>query len=791
MKKRWAPVLALILMIFMPLRAQCSINVKLEAIDAYVTLPSGFTMVYQSMSDMTISLNGQNAEELKGRLKAEGIECVGENTAGNVQFVIYEPEYDGSNVLDYPEDERKDICEGVEKLYLEGGYDTASASYVQTPYTSLIRVEATIAMRNSTKHLLQYMYGHEGISLLIQAEKKNKAFSAMEAALFDAIAQTVQFGGKLNAYYTVYSDRYTCKESGVTVPVHALWYSESDGVFRPLDDSEGAALYYEWFDLYEAARANGWTGKSREKVLAQAAGMSAMEYSEEMIRAMTADYVDPESALIYEYDFAGTKFMVSDFDIPHGSGRGACPVKLYIRTNENDAMMHCFTFIGSGKDTDKEYIYDVTSMLDGTVFALEGAPDTEAARILRKSKTMPLFDENGLSVVKPQFFQSGLVSVDGRIVADAEWTNIHSASDTLYLLDSEEYDCYVDTQGQVLGGERWDTANLFSEGLANVRKNRKDRYIDEQGNVVFESDAKYAHFCTEGLIDFCGQNGKHGYMDKQGNVVIEPAWDDAFSFREDAARVFSGSVNTLGMAEKGLYGFIDKQGSVISEPQWEVAENFSEGRAVVCKGGLYGCIDKQGNVVVEPKWASMGNYSQGLARVNDGERKGTYMEPVGGKYSFIDLDGELVIDCSAWDYVTDFGDDEYATIFVGALNTWGRPDQGKYGLINTKGEVLLAPEWEKALSVRDGKVIVQKDGKYGMVTVTGKTVLGFEYEELSHEKEGLYCAKKNGKYGYIDSKGKTVIGFTWEEAGPFRFGYASVMLNGSWYVIDKTGKIVL
>ena len=795
MMKRWMIAL-LLLFLLLPVQALGALNVEFSTIDACITMPVSFSLVYQSMKDWAIISGGGNAKELKSQLKEAGIECIGENEAGNIQFVISEPEAAKESFSDFSETVRENTARQTEEMYRNGGYEAVSACFMDTPYTTLMRVAGKIDMVDSTKHLLQYMYADEGVSFLIQAEKKDEAFSQQEAAMFDAVAQTVQFGDRLEVSYDVFLDEYVCKENGAVIPVHAMWYKASGdgepyGILQPYDDKTGVALYYEWIDLYEFYRENGWTVTARENVLAETAGMSAMEYSEQMIRAMTANYTDLDEARIYDYDFGGTKFMVSDFELQSDDGSAACKVKIYMRVNERDAMLHYATFVGGGTDKDQEYIYDVTAMLDGMQFPLSGVPQTEAAKLLRKSLSAPYFDENGMAVVNTQHFHYGLISADGRIIADAQWQNIHQASDGLYLLESEKGDCYIDLEGQVLAGAYWDQAEEFREGLANVRKDGKEKYIDEQGNVVIESDARFAYSFSDGMAIFRSQDGKYGCIDRQGNVAIEPVWDNVSGFKEGAARVFAGSVNSLGLAETGVYGFIDKQGNIICKPQWDQAEDFKQGRAVVCKGSLYGCIDLQGNVVAEPEWAQMENYSQGLARVCGSKLTEEKAVLKAGKYGFVDLEGKLAIDCSAWDYVTIFDENGYARIFVGELDSRGMPEEGKYGLINTRGEVIIAPEWDTAFTVQNDTAVVKKNGKYGLISIESKTLLDFEWDALRQESDGLYCAVKDGKFGFINGKGETIIDFRWEKAGNFSGGYAGVMLNGSWYVIDKTGKIVL
>ncbi|NME72739.1 WG repeat-containing protein [Flammeovirga aprica] len=90
----------------------------------------------------------------------------------------------------------------------------------------------------------------------------------------------------------------------------------------------------------------------------------------------------------------------------------------------------------------------------------------------------------------------------------------------------------------------------------------------------------------------------------------------------------------------------------------------------------------------------------------------------------------------------------------------------------------------------EGHHIVEKNGKYGMINGQGVLVIPFEYELIDVPSEGKVSALKDGKWGYLNLKGETVIPFHFDGVHLFTGGYASVESNSIKGVIDSLGNWV-
>jgi hypothetical protein len=156
----------------------------------------------------------------------------------------------------------------------------------------------------------------------------------------------------------------------------------------------------------------------------------------------------------------------------------------------------------------------------------------------------------------------------------------------------------------------------------------------------------------------------------------------------------------------------------------------------------------------------------------------------------------------------------------------------KYGYINTKGEYIIAPQFDLAYMFSDGLALVRSDGKWGYISENGKYVIPAKFERatpfadglafaiVDDDDEDIICINKKGetqfklqqevyevhgfseglahfrttddKYGYIDKTGKVVIAPQYDAVRPFRNGLSavSVMEKGTGFV-NQTGEIVI
>ena len=68
-------------------------------------------------------------------------------------------------------------------------------------------------------------------------------------------------------------------------------------------------------------------------------------------------------------------------------------------------------------------------------------------------------------------------------------------------------------------------------------------------------------------------------------------------------------------------------------------------------------------------------------------------------------------------------------------------------------------EYDEVEPFLEGLARVTLNGKYGVIDNTGKIIVPLEYESPSNFSEGLAPVFLNGKWGFIDKTGKIIAPF--------------------------------
>ena len=247
--------------------------------------------------------------------------------------------------------------------------------------------------------------------------------------------------------------------------------------------------------------------------------------------------------------------------------------------------------------------------------------------------------------------------------------------------------------------------NGFSEGMSAVYVSGKGYgYINTNGEWIIEPQYEGAYsFSQDGFAWVKDSNTKlWGRIDKKGNWNIEPKYSNVNVYSDEGIWVLgnpetnlqeiidinSGKqvidesfffVNYLGEGkfevekEKGgKAACINAKGEYITDYNYELFGNFAEGLAIVENGEKWGYINEQGEMVIDLQYDWGGEFSCGLAAVCKDD-----------KYFYIDKEGKTAIELDGISRANTFSKDGYAVVEC----------DNKYGIINTKGEWVLEPQF--------------------------------------------------------------------------------------------------
>lgn len=277
-------------------------------------------------------------------------------------------------------------------------------------------------------------------------------------------------------------------------------------------------------------------------------------------------------------------------------------------------------------------------------------------------------------------------------------------------------------------------------------------------------------------------HGSWGYMNPQGDTVIPLKFASATPFAKNGLAMVQEE-------EKGPYGFINTKGKYAIKPQYAQAYPFSdEGVAIVVKeGGVPTLINSSGKKVrVMKDVYKIEPFFEGLAAFSIRKKRDNYFEVWWG---YMDTKGEVVIEPQfrgAYPF-----SEGLANVLI----------EGGEAYINTSGEKVfeLKPEEEEGermagSNFHDGmaRVFLRQQELYGFLNRKGEIAVPTKFQYVGFFNEGLAAVVENNLFGYIDKEGNYVIQPRFTGAGMFVDGLALVRNeNDRWGFIDREGNWVI
>ncbi|MBK8555722.1 MAG: WG repeat-containing protein [Lewinellaceae bacterium] len=97
---------------------------------------------------------------------------------------------------------------------------------------------------------------------------------------------------------------------------------------------------------------------------------------------------------------------------------------------------------------------------------------------------------------------------------------------------------------------------------------------------------------------------------------------------------------------------------------------------------------------------------------------------------------------------------EYGFIELARMGYFNVQKDGKWGLANRQGEILIPCQFDARISVDidAGQFIASRDGKWGVLSATQEVLLPFAYDDVQNTGLFYNAIAKDGKYGLWDKK---------------------------------------
>ena len=274
---------------------------------------------------------------------------------------------------------------------------------------------------------------------------------------------------------------------------------------------------------------------------------------------------------------------------------------------------------------------------------------------------------------------------------------------------------------------------------------------------------------------------KWGFINEKGEMVIEPQFDRQGKFYQ----------GVFAVNQDGKYGFIDTTGQWVLEPMEGGATYFTEGYCVIrlfekdAQGEIVSArmalLDDNGEICMElPEGAQCWPVRDGMLPVRTQDSLALYTPQ--GEIVFEEM-GACLFE----------GDEATYEVFYDGLMTVEK--DGKWGAINTKGEWVIQPQFDKMGWFENGVCKATVGDYYGYVDTTGAWVTEPQFiENYDDFSEGLVGAETDTQAGYIDNQGNWKIvlpKYEWVILGEFNQGVAAVGSDQGYGIMGKDGQWVL
>lgn len=180
----------------------------------------------------------------------------------------------------------------------------------------------------------------------------------------------------------------------------------------------------------------------------------------------------------------------------------------------------------------------------------------------------------------------------------------------------------------------------------------------------------------------------------------------------------------------------------IITPQYYGVAEFSEGYAAVTDGlGKWGYIDCNNNLKIKYKYAVANTFENGIAKVGI-KKSGINPYSQNYDYFFIDNKGEKI------KYDTKIEQNQKETEPDLVLFS----DNDKYGFKNRDNQIVIPAIYDAAIEFYNGYSSVSVQNKWGIIDTKGKIIIPLEFEQCGKVSENKVGIQNNGLWGFAKIK---------------------------------------
>lgn len=182
---------------------------------------------------------------------------------------------------------------------------------------------------------------------------------------------------------------------------------------------------------------------------------------------------------------------------------------------------------------------------------------------------------------------------------------------------------------------------------------------------------------------------------------------------------------------------------------------------ILSQNDKYGIINKNGEIVIKPSYTDI---------IIPNPEKDIFFCYNNEEVDVLNIKGEKIF--AGFEFVEPVKLKNVATTLNYEKSIFKFKKDGKFGLINSQGKIIVKNEYEdiENLQLCEGIFLIKKDNKYGIINGNGAFIIkpkydnilsdGYYTKENGYTKSGYIVVNKTNegyRYGYITNKGKVLL----------------------------------
>ncbi len=368
----------------------------------------------------------------------------------------------------------------------------------------------------------------------------------------------------------------------------------------------------------------------------------------------------------------------------------------------------------------------------------------------------------------------------------------------LPFIDNEGETVYVEISTGETKGTGYSAGSAFTDGMALVKIGADEyNYINEKFEMVLDSNVVSATIFGDGLAWTAAQGAPLKVIDKKGkvkftskDVVTKANYDGSIEFAMPFTNGYS-----LVLTSDIKIGVVDTKGNLVIKPEYTkctapyVVNNYFICAKDVDGAIRYGVMNTKDQTVINfGNEAICSDYNLGVKCTfelcNQAMEKGLFPIKSDGKWGIMNTKGEMIINT------------QYNGVWVDG-DMFIIKQKDFYGWCDKSGKIVILPVYRVAYPFGNSEYtgVRSEAGFWTFIDREGHPIPEarfYETKQFVGNKFGIACDNETHRWGLVDKTGKWIVEPNFEDI--IYFGSDSYLVaevnRGSCGIIDIRGKII-